>query len=215
MCIRNGGSAVQNNGSAKINGVTLKADRVIGLNGSKLTANTSDSKNGVKTGKLLADQANILLSEGCAKNASDFAILPIWIEDHYEFSLFNIQVTTSAQGLRIDEANEYIEFKFAHQESGDYKSTLSDGGLKEGVKVVQEPSWITENKTGTPFQNFVYNGAFSGIAAGGSNNYTFNLKGYGALYMDLSTMKLVAKVVTDTGATLASAEYTTANDKMK
>ena len=184
---------------------TLTLDRLIGLNGSYLMGD-------VAAAKLIVAKDNVLLADGCVKNGSGYGILPIWLDDHYEFSLFNVQVQTSAQGLYIDEANQKIQFKFAHQNSGAYLNELTDGGLDNGIKVIIEISWTTEN--GAPYQTFVYNDTFFGIVAAGGYNYTFNLNGYSAMDLDLSTMKIVAKVVTDTGAAMASEEYTIANDKL-
>ena len=109
-------------------------------------------------------------------------------------------------GLEIDEANEHIKFIFRHQNSTYYQShLLNESGLDSGVKVVLEVSWKVRDENGgilgTPYQTFVYTDEHFTTVAPGKYNYTFNLTGYSAMYLDLDTMEIVAKVVSDTGAT--------------
>ena len=156
----------------------------------------------------------MVLSEAAFVAAStenyDMTVLPIWNPDegHYEFSRFILwHNATSAMGLEIDEAEEHIKFVFRHQNSTYYQShLLNESGLDSGVKVVLEVSWTVMSEDGksvlgTPYQTFVYNDDFFSTVAAGGWNYTFNLTGYSAMFLDLSTMKIVAKVVSDTGAT--------------
>ena len=192
---------------------TLAVRILVGLKGSTMYGNTIANDGTGDYGILKVAKDNVVLSEAAFVAAStathDTTVLPIWNpnEGHYEFSLFILwHNRTDAMGLEIDEANEHIKFIFRHQNSSYYQShLLNESGLDSGVKVVLEVSWKVRDENGgilgTPYQTFVYTDEHFTTVAPGKYNYTFNLTGYSAMYLDLDTMEIVAKVVSDTGAT--------------
>lgn len=191
---------------------TLSVRSLIGVEGSYLTA-TSIANNGTGDyGILKAAKKNVILPETALVETStkDYSVtvLPVWNPDaaHYEFCRFILwHNATKAMGLEVDEEKEHIKFVFRHQNSTYYQThLLNESGTDSGLRVVLEISWKVLDEDGgilgTPYQAFVYTDKHFTTVAPGGYNYTFNLHGYSAMFLDLDTMLIQTKVISDTGA---------------
>jgi len=202
---------------------TLEADRVIGLNGSKIAGTTdSSSKDGVFTGGLLkVPVGNLVLSEE-PYNDGTFDILPIWDPDEnvlaYRFSRFNANTSGNAQGLYIKAEENKIEFKWNHQATGEVnKQLLSDsfGADDNELSIIVRIQW--ENDTGVVKQDYVYNAGFVQTLASNKDNknwdYALTIAGYKSLGINMEKLRVIPMIVTNSGATSAGKQWTEENSK--
>ena len=129
-------------------------------------------------------------------------VLPLWdpSENCYQFSLFEVNSDPGKnRGLTIDEEAGLLYFQFKHRATDALnKRLLGDGGGDNAMSVVIRLQWTNAN--GTAYQDFHYNDLQIGKVTG-NFDYTFTLTGYSALNIDLSSLKVQAMVVTDSGAT--------------
>ena len=206
-----------------IEGYELIADRVIGLNNSKITgALDSSSKDGVFTGGLLkVPVGNLVLSEE-PYNDGTFDILPIWDPDEnvlaYRFSRFNANTSGNAQGLYIKAEENKIEFKWNHQATGEVnKQLLSDsfGADDNELSIIVRIQW--ENDTGVVKQDYVYNAGFVQTLASNKDNknwdYALTIAGYKSLGINMEKLRVIPMIVTNSGATSAGKQWTEENSK--
>ena len=186
---------------------SLTVDYFFGVKGAYLTGTPA-------VGKLIVPKENIVLGQNSYVNAKGQNVLPIWdpAQNCYLFSLFVVNTDTGkGRGLKIDEEKEEIYFQFKHQASGfAITDLLADGASDNEMSVIIRLEW--SNEKGSASQAFVYNDTQVGYVSVGKNgvaqDYTFTLTGYSALNIDLSTLKVMAMIVTESGATLVGTIWT-------
>ena len=207
-----------------LQGYTLTADRLIGLNGSYLNAKRPSSTTNTLGGILNVPEDNLILSENGYKLTEVAYVLPVWNPEakHFQFSQFIVNTNNDDRGLWINEEKEKIYFQFKHQASTLINQRLLADGASDNelaVKVVLEWS----NDSGAAGVEFVYNDEQVGyIVLGkyseteGKNiamDYTFTLTNYSQLNIDISTLKVYAKIETNSGATAFGDVWTLENAK--
>jgi len=198
-----------------IQSFTLEAERVIGLNGSKLTA-TPPNTDGENGGSLKVVSGNLVLAEDPIYDGT-LAILPIWdpSQDCYMFSKFGFLTTPTekapTRGLTIDTEKEEIYFQFKHQATGYFNTgILKDGTSDNALKIIIRIEWKTDQ--GDAYQEFVYNDNQVGLVTG-TSDYTFRLTQYSLVGVNLDSVKLTAMVVADSGATAQTKPFSVADAK--
>jgi hypothetical protein len=175
---------------------TLTADRIIGLNGSKLMANTMSNSTESGSGFLKVKKDNVLLDDGCVVASNGYGILPVWNPDagHYEFALMRVYDQYSSNGLSVTEDN--IRFVFRHEVGGYYKRfLLNNGGLDNGVKVEVVLTWDNTQLVFT-----ISDDKFITVNNATNKDHTFTLDNYSLIGVDLSKdVYITARIVTDCG----------------
>ena len=185
---------------------TLKVTNLIGLNGSKLSADTMKGSTQSGSGYLIIAKDNLILDDECAVNSgSGYGILPVWnAKGWYEFAQLRAYYdpeNLASHMLTVTE--DEIFFEFRHLVGSYYKKfLLNDGGLDNGIKVIVTLAW--ENDRGVAQQTFVYNeGFFSAVNNSDKTDYTFTLKNYSEVGLVLNDptkpVTITAAVVTDCG----------------
>ena len=195
---------------------TLTVKSLVGLKNSKLTGtpDSSSSDNKWTGGLLVTAKGNLILSETPYNNGA-YDVLPVWdpAAGAYRFSLFQADATSKdAYGLFIDEAEGTLIFKFVHKATGQInKGLLIDGSSDNELKIVVHLEWMTTE--GIAYQEFVYTDGLVGQVAGDDVRYTFTLEGYEKLNIVMDTLKVSARIITESGVICESVVYTAAMDK--
>ena len=206
-----------------IQSYTVKVKNLIGLNGSFLRAQHESNVDGkMDGGKLVVAKNNLVLSEQAPKvddvTASNGKVLgryllPIWSpsENCYRFArIFTDSLSSSEYGLVV--TDDEISFKFRHQVNTDInKLLLNDGADDNAMSIVLRLEWNVYdgdgNLYGTAHQDFVYGNYLVSKVAVDGWRYTFNLKNYAAMGIAKDSVKVYAKIVSDSGATMFGHEW--------
>lgn len=188
-----------------LQGHTLTAHRVVGLNGSFITATPN-------SGKLLVPQGNLVLSEQGWRNEKGQYVMPIWdpVNGYYLFSLFVVNTATTARGLYISEETGELYFQFKPQATtAILKGLLADGASDNELKIKVVVEWTDAAGVNTMAVAYSDNKV---AAATGAQDLSCRIN-YGSLGINIDTLTVYGAIVTNSGATAFGDKWTLENAK--
>ena len=197
-----------------LQGYTLKLDSLIGTEGSYLTGTYYNGTNG---GKLVVPAKNFVLKSTADGQAANAKVLPAWVaeEGAYVFGQY-LLLNGSNMNLTVDTANDTLHFAFDHNASKWIRANVMNDGVTDNrMSVEVYLQWETD--TGVAYQHFVYtdeqvaksNGVFDaeGNQVSDSFRYYFSLSAYSDLEINLDTLVVTARIISDCGASIEGTSY--------
>lgn len=189
---------------------------VVGFDGSYLDGNVFDIDGAY--GKLITRKSFAMLTDGAFVDEKGYSILPIYYnggtpddtsDDGYVFTRMEVNTNNASRGLTIDQANDKMHFQFVTNMTGDVRTKIMhDGADGNNVSIVIRLEWEVVGGDDIAYQDFVYNDALIASICGGGRDFTFDMSGYSALNIDLSTLVVKGIVKTDCGAVEYGVEWT-------
>lgn len=183
-----------------LQGYTLTAERVVGVDGSYLAATTKT--NTVAGGKLVVDIDNLELAKapfintaGSSSTAPIF-VLPVWdtIQNCYVFS----RIRTNHRGFSVE--NDTLNYEFGTTaENYANKTLFIDGSANNRIQFALHVSW--ERNGATYNLEFIFSEESVASVASGGHVFTVTITGLSSMGLtDLTTLKVTPVVISGSGA---------------
>lgn len=193
----------------------LTARSLVGGNGSYLVGDAYHATSAYGT-----VEAETLKLDETAIIVSGYPTIPLWnpAVGAYVFSKFLINTTASGTGLQINEEEHWIHFQFAQQMTGAARTGLlmDNGGSDHELSIIAVFDWEDSNGNKVSLTIYFSDQAIINVASNssGSTHYTFRLSNYDYQGVDISTLQVRAKAVTNCGVVSASRIFTSADDTL-